>query len=241
MTLDWLGPLAIVPTAFAALMPVVNPFGTALIILGMVGSQPEAVYRQLAAKVTVLMLVYVAVVILIGQWLLHFFGISLPVMQVGGGLTLAAMGWRTLAGGQSAAGGSGNGAAADARSILDNAFYPYTFPLTVGPGTMVVLLTLSAHATRGHALTTLLSHAGIFVGAMLQAALVYVCYRYAPKLAQRLSPSAVNAIQQLMAFILLCIGGQIAWGGISSLAHELAHPAAATASLLWGSGAGRHG
>lgn len=218
---DWLGPLAIVPTAFAALMPVVNPFGTALIILGMVGNHPEEVYRRLAAKVALLMLAYVAVVILVGQWLLHFFGISLPVMQVGGGLTLAAMGWRTLAGGQSGASGSGSAPAVDARSLLDNAFYPYTFPLTVGPGTMVVLLTLSAHGTHGSTLSTLLSHAGIFAGAVLQAGLVYVCYRYAPKLAQRLSPSAISAVQQLMAFILLCIGGQIAWGGVSALARQL--------------------
>lgn len=218
---DWLGPLAIVPTAFAALMPVVNPFGTALIILGMVGNQPEAVYRSLAGKVAWMMLGYVAVVILVGQWLLHFFGISLPVMQVGGGLTLAAMGWRTLAGGRAAAAGNGSDAAGDPRNILDNAFYPYTFPLTVGPGTMVVLLTLSAHGTHGSALSTLLSHAGIFLAAGLQAGLVYVCYRYAPKLAQRLSPSAIGAVQQLMAFILLCIGGQIAWGGVSALARQL--------------------
>ena len=79
---DWLGPLAIVPTAFAALMPVVNPFGTALIILGMVGNHPEEVYRRLAAKVALLMLAYVAVVILVGQWLLHFFGISLPAFRI---------------------------------------------------------------------------------------------------------------------------------------------------------------
>ncbi len=138
-----------------------------------------------------------------------------------GGLTLAAMGWRTLAGGRTTGAESEQVKDEDAQRILDSAFYPYTFPLTVGPGTMVVLLTLSAHVTHGAPMTTLLSHAAIFIAALLQALLVYLCYRYAPKLAQRLSPSAINAVQQLMAFILLCIGGQIAWGGVSALARQL--------------------
>lgn len=223
MTIDLLTPLGTIPTAFAALMPVVNPFGTAIIILGLVGAQPPALYRRLAGRVAVLMLIYIAVVELVGQWLLHFFGISLPVLQVGGGLTLAAMGWRTLASGGQSATAMHAAPEADDDAVMSRAFYPYTFPLTVGPGTMVVVLTLSAHATRDNTVDTLLAHAGIFIGAVLQAVLVYVSYRFAPKLAERLSPSAINAIQQLMAFILLCIGGQIAWGGVAALAAQLAH------------------
>ncbi len=219
---DLLGRFSTVPTSFAALMPVVNPFGTAIIILGLVGAQPPEVYRRLAGRVALLMLVYIAVVELIGQWLLHFFGISLPVLQLVGGLTLAAMGWRTLAGSAQTSSASAM-THQDAGAVMDRAFYPYTFPLTVGPGTMVVVLTLSAHATRDDMLDTVLAHLGIFIGAILQAVLVYVSYRAAPKLAQRLSPSAITAIQQLMAFILLGIGGQIAWGGVTALAAELPH------------------
>ncbi len=211
------------PLAFAALLPVINPVGTALIILGMVGEAPEPVFRRLALRVTVMMLVFILVTELLGQGILRFFGISLPVVQVGGGLTLAAMGWKMLSsGGKEAAPTPG---ASDEEAVLERAFYPFTFPLTVGPGTIVVVLTLSAQATRHSIQATLLAHVGILLGASLLAALVYVCYRYAPKLGRMLPRSAFNGVQQLISFILLCIGAQIAWGGAFALLSTVrAHP-----------------
>lgn len=213
-----MGDLSTLPLTFAALMPLVNPFGSALLILSMVGQQPADVYRRLAYRVAWMMMGFVLVVELLGQSLLNFFGISLPVLQLGGGLTLAAMGWRTLAGASSPA---GSNTPPDAPDVLAHAFYPYTFPLTVGPGVMVVLITLSAHASRPTLGATLVTHVGILLGAALQTALVYVCYRFAPRLGARLSASAISGIQQIMAFILLCIGGQIAWGGLATLLQEV--------------------
>jgi multiple antibiotic resistance protein len=211
------------PLAFAALLPVINPVGTALIILGMVGEAPAPVFKRLALRVTIMMMVFIVVTEVLGQAILRFFGISLPVVQVGGGLTLAAMGWKMLSsGGKEAAPTPG---ASDEEAVLERAFYPYTFPLTVGPGTIVVVLTLSAQATRPGWQATLLAHAGILLASALLAALVYVCYRYAPKLGRMLPRSAFNGVQQLVSFILLCIGAQIAWGGVSALLASLpAHP-----------------
>ncbi|MCK9367019.1 MAG: MarC family protein [Metallibacterium scheffleri] len=215
--------LATLPLAFAALLPVINPVGTALIILGMVGEAPAPVFKRLALRVTIMMMIFIVVTEVLGQAILRFFGISLPVVQVGGGLTLAAMGWKMLSsGGKEAAPTPG---ASDEEAVLERAFYPYTFPLTVGPGTIVVVLTLSAQATRPGWQATLLAHAGILLAAALLAALVYVCYRYAPKLGRMLPRSAFNGVQQLISFILLCIGAQIAWGGVSALLASLpAHP-----------------
>lgn len=215
--------LATLPLAFAALLPVINPVGTALIILGMVGEAPAPVFKRLALRVTIMMMVFIVVTEVLGQTILRFFGISLPVVQVGGGLTLAAMGWKMLSsGGKEAAPTPG---ASDEEAVLERAFYPYTFPLTVGPGTIVVVLTLSAQATRPGWQATLLAHAGILLASALLAALVYVCYRYAPKLGRMLPRSAFNGVQQLVSFILLCIGAQIAWGGVSALLASLpAHP-----------------
>jgi multiple antibiotic resistance protein len=213
-----LGDLSTLPLTFAALMPLVNPFGTAVLILALVGPQPANVYRRLASRVAWMMMGFVLGVELLGQWLLHFFGISLPILQLGGGLTLAAMGWRTLAG---ASGTQTHDGTANLQGVLDRAFYPYTFPLTIGPAVIVVLITLSAHASRPTVAASLMTHLGILLGAALQALLVYVCYRFAPRLGEKLSPSAINGIQQLMAFILLCIGGQIAWGGLATLLREI--------------------
>jgi small neutral amino acid transporter SnatA (MarC family) len=52
---------------------------------------------------------------------------------------------------------------------MSQAFYPLTFPLSVGPCMIVVVLTLSAHAAGHDGQTSRLTHAGIFVAAILLA------------------------------------------------------------------------
>ena len=215
--------LAFIPLAFAALLPLVNPIGSALILLGMVGQAPASTYRQLAARIAIGMLIFVAVIELLGSWLLKFFGISLPVVQVGGGLTLAAMGWNMLNAREAAPGAEAPPSLPDAESVMDRVFYPLTFPLTVGPGVIVVVLTLSAHASSEHWQESVLAHGAIFVAALLLALLVYISYAYAPKLARLIPQHAFNGVQRLISFILLCIGVQIAWGGLDTLMRSLQH------------------
>ena len=82
--------------AFSALLPLINPLGSALVLLGLVGHAPASVYRDLARKIAIRTTLFLAVVELVGTALLEFFGISLPVVQVAGGLVLASMGWSLL-------------------------------------------------------------------------------------------------------------------------------------------------
>lgn len=213
--------LHFIPLAFAALLPIVNPVGSALIFLGIVGPVPAAVYRKIARRVAINMLIFIAVIELVGAWLLKFFGISLPILQVAGGLTLAVMGWRML----NAKDPTPDTAAIknDSSDAMDKVFYPLTFPLTVGPGVIVVVLTLSAHASTHTWTDLLLAHLSIFLASMLLAVLVYLSYGYAPALARRIPEHAFHGIQRLISFILLCIGVQIAWGGIDTLLGSLTH------------------
>jgi len=203
--------LHFIPLAFAALLPIVNPVGSALIFLGIVGPEPPALYRKLALRIAINMLIFIAAVELIGAWILKFFGISLPILQVGGGLTLAAMGWRML-NAPDAATPDAAAIEGDSQAAIDKVFYPLTFPLTVGPGTIVVVLTLSANTT---------SHG--WADILLLALLVYLSYAYAPTLARRIPEHAFNGVQRLISFILLCIGVQIAWGGLDTLLRSLPH------------------
>src|ERR1700757_3819813 len=82
--------------AFSALLPLINPLGSALVFLGLVGDAPASVFRTLAGKIAVCTTLFLIVVELVGTALLAFFGISLPVVQVAGGLVLATMGWSLL-------------------------------------------------------------------------------------------------------------------------------------------------
>ncbi len=110
---------------------------------------------------------------------------------------------------------------AASNNFESSAFYPLTFPVTAGPGCLVVMLTLSAHTVGGNLSQTLLARAGLLLAVILLAALVYVCYAYAPQITRTISPSTVHGILRVVAFILLCIGVQIAWNGLEALIKSL--------------------
>lgn len=199
--------------AFSALLPVVNPLGSALVFLGLVGVRPAAEYRALARAIAFNTLLFFAAVELAGSAALSFFGISLPIVQVSGGLVLAAMGWAML---------NEKDEPADAPRTPpgggdQGTFYPLTFPVTAGPGCIVVMLTLSAHASRKVLVENALTHAGLFLAAAALCALVYLAYAYAPKIARAVPPSTAHGVLRVVAFLLLCIGVQIAWNGADAL------------------------
>jgi multiple antibiotic resistance protein len=204
--------------AFSALLPVVNPLGSALVFLGLVGEAPDSVYRDLARQVAIRTTLFFLAVELVGTALLTFFGISLPVVQVAGGLVLAAMGWGLL--NQRAARPNPSAPAvteASYGSLQEKVFYPLTFPVTVDPGCIVVMLTLSAHASVKTLRDNVLSHAGILVAVIALSLIVYLSYAYAPKITQRISPQTAHGLLRIIAFVLLCIGVQISWNGVHSL------------------------
>lgn len=208
---------------FSALLPLVNPLGSALVFLGLVGIQPPAVYKSLARQIAMNMVLFLAVIELIGSYLLTFFGISMPIVQLAGGVVVAAIGWGVL--NQSSDSTSSKTADAQAgsqametKSFESSTFYPLMFPITAGPGCLVVMLTLSAHTMEASKLTdTVLARAGLLLAVLVLSALVYVCYGYAPQIARKISPSTVHGILRVIAFILLCIGVQIAWNGLEAL------------------------
>src|SRR5580658_8773108 len=215
--------------AFTALLPLINPIGSALIFLGLVGDESAAVYRQLARKVAMATILFLMVIEFLGSLLLSFFGISLPVMQVTGGIIIAATAWSLLF--ESDAGATarkkhqeiGASGAKEDDDLAGMVFYPFTFPITAGPGTLVVMLTLSARVSNKGLSEAAASHAGIVLAAVVLSASVYFCYAYAPKLIKAVSPSTVHGILRVIAFVLMCIGVQIAWNGISMLGPTLAN------------------
>jgi multiple antibiotic resistance protein len=204
---------------FSALLPVVNPLGSALVFLGLVGIQPPTLYKSLARKIAVDMVLFFAVIEFVGSYVLAFFGISLSIVQLSGGLVVAAIGWSLLnqpdpnkktTTSDTQIGQRGENWAA-------KAFYPLMFPVTVGPGCLVVMLTLSAHTGGGSLTGRLLARAGLMLAVIVLAILVYLCYAYAPQITSKIAPSTAHGILRVIAFILLCIGVQIAWNGLEPM------------------------
>src|ERR1700722_11448473 len=137
--------------AFSVLLPIINPLGSALVFLGLVGDAPPKVLRSLAWRIAINNIVFLAVFEVLGAAILKFFGISLPIVQLSGGMVVAAMGWNVL--NERSAGAesrnkeqeTGQRGEPDTRHLEEGVFYPYTFPVTSGPGTLVALLTVTAH------------------------------------------------------------------------------------------------
>ena len=209
--------------AISVLLPLINPLGSALVFLGLVGDAPPQVYRSLARRIAINNVIFLAVFELLGATILNFFGISLPIVQLSGGIVIAAMGWSVL-NERDARASSRNKQeetqTADETRLLDfeqKIFYPFTFPITSGPGTLVGLLTLTARISEPNMTSNVLAHVGVFIGVLVLSVLVYFCYAYAPKITKAVPPSTAHGILRVIAFILLCIGVQIAWNGLSEL------------------------
>lgn len=207
---------------FGALLPLINPPGSALEFLGVVGIQPAQEYKSLARKIAIDTVLFFLVIELVGSYLLQFFGISLNILQLAGGVAVAALGWSMLNQEDKVRAkedaDSKEGAAAQApKSWQSGVFYPLTFPVTAGPGSVAVMLALSAHASRRSLADSVLTSAGLMLAVCVLSVMVYVCYAYAPQLARKISPSTVHGILRVIAFILLCIGVQIAWNGLEPM------------------------
>ena len=205
---------------YAGLFPIVNPVGGAPIFLALTSGQSAEVRRSLAWRVAVNGFILMLGSLFVGSHVLVFFGITLPVVRIAGGLAVASFGWRLLRDGA---------AAADDRneahqSTTVDAFYPLTMPLTVGPGSISVAIALGAERPENVSglLDLGLLAAAASLGLAAIALTIFFCYRFADKMVELLGPSGINVMIRLSAFILLCIGIQITWGGYGALTG-LAH------------------
>lgn len=216
--------------SFSALLPLINPLGSALIFFGLVGPAPIPIYHSLARRIALNTALFLIAIDLTGAALLRFFGISLPIVEVSGGLVIAAIAWSLLNQESNEPNPEKVRAAAHvqvgdlAHDLRQKVFYPFTFPITAGPGTIVIMLTLAAHTPQRPIRENLLAHAGLLAAILVLCLSVYFCYAHAHRIARHISPSTAHGILRIVAFILLCIGVQIAWNGISSLLSTIIKP-----------------
>src|SRR4051812_31799639 len=203
----------------AALLPIVNPLGSAPIFLSMTADLPADARRRLAVTVGRYSLLLLSAAMLIGTYVLRIFGVSLPIVRVAGGLLVTANGWRLLNHDESS---DPKPDPVDAweREVARRAFYPLTFPLTVGPGSISVAITLGARAPSSGG-RTLLELAAALIGVLIVSLIVFLSYRFSSRLIAYLGETGTIVFLRLSSFILLCIGVAIIWSGVVDLVHPL--------------------
>jgi len=202
---------------FAALFPVVNPPGTALVFLSLTKHASVAARRTLARRIAVNAFFVMALSLLVGAFILKFYGISVPVLRVAGGIVVAVAGWQLLNEGSSK---DIDKSPEPGRKIdySSQAFYPLTLPLTTGPGTIAVMISLGLSRTAYSNYTADVHFllAGLFATTAM-AAMIYVCFAYSNWIEQVLGRGGTEIAVRLSAFILFCLGVQIIWTGASDL------------------------
>jgi len=200
---------------YATLFPIINPVGNAPILLSLTRGRTVHERNTLARRVAIGSFFLLLGSLLVGSHVLEFFGISLPVVRIGGGLVVTAFGWRLLNSGVSP---DSDATTAGPKPKPLDTFYPFTMPLTVGPGAISVAIALGSQrpAVTGLPHLAMLGAAAL-AGILAMSVTIYLCYRFAETTVARLGTGGTNVVVRLSAFILVCIGIQIIWTGWTGL------------------------
>jgi multiple antibiotic resistance protein len=210
--------------AFPALFSIVNPLGAAFIFLSATGHFPRASRVAMARWIAIYSFVIVTCSVYVGAYVLGFFGISVPVLRVAGGIVIALAAWKMLNSDEAMDADKDSAAAEvlDGERINRMAFYPLTMPLTTGPGTITVAVSLGAN--RPHTLgegRVLAFMMEMTLATLALCVIIYLLYRYADSISRWFGPTGTSVITRLSAFLLFCIGIQMFWNGAAELLGSL--------------------
>ena len=141
---------------------------------------------------------------------------------MGGGLVVCSIAWSML-NEPEAPNTLKNDAAREltATDLSKRAFYPLTMPLTTGPGTISVAISLGANRPGGFGGQSLFFFAETLLAVTLLCLLVYLFYRNSARLAQLIGATGTAIVVRLSAFLLFAIGIQVLWNGLAELLREI--------------------
>jgi multiple antibiotic resistance protein len=210
----------------AAIFPIVNPPGAALVFFGLTRHATPDVRRILAWRIARNAFLVLVGSLTLGAVILRLYGISIPVLRVAGGFIVAVAGWKLLSEGSQ----KDVEASQEERPLadpLEQAFYPLTLPLTTGPGAIAVVISLGlsrgSYSSSTDEVVLVLS---TICAVLVIAVAIFVCFAYADRVQRFLGAGGTDVAVRLSAFILFCLGIQILWAGGSELLHSVVHPAA---------------
>ncbi len=207
--------------AIIALFPVINPIGSAFIVSQYFDGLSKKERRNTIKKIAFYAFLLCTVTLFTGHWILELFGITVPIIQLAGGIMICKLGWELLSSKTEASTNTGKESAPVSANVLENLrnklFYPITFPITAGAGTISVIFTLSAHSTVNNVSEYFINAGAILIAIIFMCLLVYFCYFNANRLVNYLGSSSEQVVNRIMAFLIFCVGLQIAVGGITSL------------------------
>jgi len=197
------------PTAaigtFLALFPIVNPFGAVPIFFALTSRTTNSDRRKTEVKVALFVIAILVFFLLVGRFVLHFFGISLPVLRIAGGLIVANAAWGMVTSKSRITDAEGD----EAATKEDISFTPMAMPILAGPGSIGVVMGLAANSAN------MLTYVGMILGIAGLGLVVYLFLRLGGPLVERLGPNAIGSINRVFGFLILAVAVQLIWDGIA--------------------------
>lgn len=209
-------------SSFIALFPVMNPIGSGFIVNGFLEGLDDIQRKTYAKKIITNCLLIGIGSLLAGHLILLLFGLAVPVIQLGGGIIICKTGLEWLS-------DSGTGKTDKTQSTIDHLklddiekklFYPISFPIALGPGSISVIFTLMASAAvKGNLLSTGFNYAIIALAIISLLITLYIFLSQGTRIMKKLGRSGNMVLNKLIAFITFCIGIQIIVTGIAKIFH----------------------
>ena len=184
--------------SLGALLPIVNPLSVAPVFLSLTGGDLRNSRRQHARRAAIYTACILLTCLVAGAMILRFFGITLPILRIGGGLVVTRVGFGML--NPPANPPVSESEHANAEEFSDVAFTPISMPLLAGPGSIAATIAMATEAT------SVASHIGIGIGIVILSVIVWIVLRSSTFVLDLIGSTGMNIVTRLMGLVLVCIG-----------------------------------
>ncbi len=215
-TADFLGYVGL---TVMTLLPIINPVGTAVLLLGIGAHLDPAARERQVRRACIYASGILVAFLLLGTLIMQVFGISIPGLRIAGGLVIAFIGFRMLF--PDTVADISPQAIAEASAKADISFSPLAMPSLSGPGSIATVITMSSTIRHeGVGAHIFVEHIGVVIGIGVTALICYFVLRAAEQLSMKLGSAGIGAIARIMGFLMICIGVQFVINGIGELLHD---------------------
>ena len=159
--------------------------------------------RKTALKTGLYVIGILITFLFFGRFVLNFFGISLPVLQIAGGLIVANTAWGMV----TATSRMTPAESHEANTKEDISLTPMAMPMLAGPGAIGVVMGVAAHAD------SMVAYFGMVIGIVALGLVVFLFLSMGGPFVKRLGPGATGAINRIFGFLILALAVQLVWDG----------------------------
>ncbi len=203
--------LNIVLATLVALLPIMNPFSTSALFLGMTQGESDKERRRMARMGCIYAFFILVTFLVAGSLIMEFFGISIPGLRIAGGLMISRIGFAMLNPSEEK---HTRNPTEEAIKKSDISFTPLAMPSLSGPGSIAVTIGLATTADGA------IEVGLIAVGILVVCVISWIVLRGATSVVRLLGETGMNAMSRIMGFLLLCVGVQFIVNGVIGVLVE---------------------